>query len=122
MQTSPTAAQVSVPGFVDHHAHLLRDAAGVEFPPTPQAVRDFHYQVAEQGRSPMDVLDPAGELARPDLGDRLMSGLRTAAATGLVEITEMGLRSWAYLDALAEVQAAGPLPCRVRIYVASGQA
>lgn len=30
MQTSSTAAQVSVPGFVDHHAHLLRDAAGVE--------------------------------------------------------------------------------------------
>jgi predicted amidohydrolase YtcJ len=122
MRTSPTAAQVSVPGFVDHHAHLLRDAAGVGFPPTPQAVREFHREVREQGRSPMDVLDPAGPLAAPDLGDRLMAGLRRAAATGLVEITEMGLRSWAYLDALIAQQATGPLPCRVQIYVASGLA
>lgn len=122
MRTSPTAAQVSVPGFVDHHAHLLRDAAGVGFPPTPQAVRDFHRELGEQGRSPMDVLDPAGPLAAPDLGDRLMAGLHGAAATGLVEITEMGLRSWAYLDALTAQQARGPLPCRVRIYVASGLA
>jgi predicted amidohydrolase YtcJ len=122
MRTSPTAAQVSVPGFVDHHAHLLRDAAGVGFPPTPQAVRDFHRSVAEQGRSPMDVPDPAGPLAAPNLGDLLMGGLRRAAATGLVEITEMGMRSWAYLEALTAQQAAGPLPCRVQIYVASGLA
>jgi predicted amidohydrolase YtcJ len=122
MQTSSTAAQVSVPGFVDHHAHLLRDAAGVEFPQTRQAVRDFHLSVVEQGRSPMDVLDPPGELARPDLGDRLVAGLRRAATTGLVEVTEMGLRSWAYLDALADAQTSRPLPCRVRIYVASGLA
>ncbi len=88
MQTSSTAAQVSVPGFVDHHAHLLRDAAGVEFPQTRQAVRDFHLSVAEQGRSPMDVLDPPGELAGPDLGDRLVAGLRRAATAGLVEVTE----------------------------------
>jgi predicted amidohydrolase YtcJ len=122
MRTSPTAAQVSVPGFVDHHAHLLRDAAGVGFPPTPQAVRDFHREVREQGRSPMDVLDPAETLTAPDLGDRLLAGLRRAAATGLVEITEMGLRNWAYVDALTAQQAVGPLPCRVRIYVASGLA
>jgi predicted amidohydrolase YtcJ len=122
MRTSPTAAQVSVPGFVDHHAHLLRDAAGVGFPSTPQAVRDFHRSVADQGRSPMDVPDPAGPLAAPNLEGRLMGGLRGAAATGLVEITEMGMRSWAYLEALIAQQAAGPLPCRVQIYVASGLA
>src|SRR5215469_8507312 len=122
MRTSPTAAQVSVPGFVDHHAHLLRDAAGVAFPPTSEAVRDLHHSVARQGRSPMDVLDPADRLAEPGLENRLMAGLRRAAAAGLVEITEMGLRSWAYLDALTAQQAAGPLPCRVRIYVASGLA
>lgn len=34
MQTSLAAALVSVPGFTDHHAHLLRDAAGVVFPTT----------------------------------------------------------------------------------------
>jgi hypothetical protein len=40
----------------------------------------------------------------------------------LVEVTEMGVRSWAYLDALTVQQAARPLPCRVRVYVASGLA
>jgi predicted amidohydrolase YtcJ len=122
MQTSPTAAQVSVPGFADHHAHLLRNAAGVPFPPTAEAVRDFHRSVAGQGRSPMDVLDPSPHVARPALDDRIAAALTEAAAAGLVEITEMGMRSWAYLDALAAMQAAGPLPCRVRIYVASGLA
>jgi predicted amidohydrolase YtcJ len=122
MQTSPMAAQVSVPGFADHHAHLLRDAAGVSFPPTRQAVRDFHLSVAGQGRSPMDVLDPAVHLARPALDERLAVALGRAAAAGLVEITEMGLRSWAYLDALDALQAAGTLSCRVRVYVASGLA
>ncbi len=122
MQTSPVAAQVSVPGFVDHHAHLLRDAAGVPFPPTSQAVRAFHVSVAAQGRSPMDVLDPAPHVARPALDERLAAALTRAAAAGLVEITEMGMRSWAYLDALVVLQAAAPLPCRVRVYVASGLA
>lgn len=122
MQTSPTAAQVSVPGFADHHAHLLRNAAGVPFPPTAEAVRDFHRSVAGQGRSPMDVLDPSPHVARPALDDRIAAALTEAAAAGLVEITEMGMRSWAYLDALVAMQAAGPLPCRVRIYVASGLA
>jgi predicted amidohydrolase YtcJ len=122
MQTSPMAAQVAVPGFADHHAHLLRDAAGVAFPPTSDAVRAFHQSVAGQGRSPMDVLDPAPDLARPALDTRLTAALTRAAAAGLVEITEMGMRGWAYLDALSALQAAGPLPCRVRIYVASGLA
>ncbi len=122
MQTSPTAAQVSVPGFADHHAHLLRNAAGVPFPPTAEAVRDFHRSVAGQGRTPMDVLDPSPHVARPALDDRIAAALTEAAAAGLVEITEMGMRGWAYLDALAALQAAGPLPCRVRIYVASGLA
>ena len=122
MQTSPTAAQVSVPGFADHHAHLLRDAAGVAFPATAQAVRDFHRRVAEQGLSPMDVLDPPAQVARPALDSRLAAALTGAAAVGLVEVTEMGMRSWAYLDALTALQAAGPMPCRVRIYLASGLA
>jgi predicted amidohydrolase YtcJ len=122
MQTSPTAALVSVPGFADHHAHLLRNAAGVPFPATAAAVRDFHHSVARQGRSPMDVLDPSPHVARPALDDRIGTALAEAVAAGLVEITEMGMRNWAYLDALVAMQAAGPLPCRVRIYVASGLA
>jgi len=122
MQATSRVAQVSVPGFVDHHAHLLKAAAGVPLSATPQQVREFHHRVAGQGRTPMDVLDPAGALSAPGLPDRLSAGLATAAAAGLVEVTEMGMRSWAYLDALAELQRAGPLPCRVRIYVASGLA
>jgi predicted amidohydrolase YtcJ len=111
---------VSVPGLVDHHAHLLRDAAGVAFPPGTPAVREFHHKVAAAGTTPMDVLDPP--LAEPGLAGRLLAGLSRAAAVGLVEITEMGMRSWQYLDALAAAQEAGPLPVRVRIYLASGLA
>ena len=41
------------------------------------------------------------DVARPALDGRLVAALERAAAAGLVEITEMGMRSWAYLDALA---------------------
>jgi predicted amidohydrolase YtcJ len=111
---------VTVPGLSDHHAHLLRTAAGAGFPATTADVRAFHLRVASAGSTPMDVLDPP--LARPDLAERLVAGLARAASVGLVEITEMGMRSWDYLDALTEAQAAGPLPVRVRIYLASGLA
>jgi predicted amidohydrolase YtcJ len=115
-----TTSPVAVPGFTDHHAHLLRDAAGVAFPAGSGAVRDFHHRVAAAGSTPMDVLDPP--LTRPGLSARLRAGLARAAAAGLVEITEMGLRSWTYLEALAAAPQAGPLPVRVRIYLASGVA
>ena len=98
------AAPVSVPGLADHHAHLLRDAAGVAFPPTAAAVASFHRQVAGLGRSPMDMLDTGPGLDEPGLPGRLLAGLARAAAAGLVEITEMGMRSWAYLDALTELR------------------
>jgi predicted amidohydrolase YtcJ len=52
---------------------------------------------------------------------RLYRGLALAAAVGLVEITEMGMRAWWYLDALASL-ADRPLPARVRVYLASGLA
>jgi predicted amidohydrolase YtcJ len=112
--------QVAVPGFIDHHAHLLREAAGVGFPADRQAVRSFHERVARAGSSPMDVLDPPPKQA--GLPGRLVAGLARAAAAGLVEITEMGMRSWGYLEALAAAQTVAPLPVRVRIYVASGLA
>lgn len=111
---------VPVPGFIDHHAHLLRESAGVSFPVGPQAVRKFHRRVAAQGRSPMDVLDAAVDLERPGLGSRLLAGLAKAATAGLVEVTEMGMRSWAYLDALVALEQAAALPCRVSVYLASG--
>jgi predicted amidohydrolase YtcJ len=118
---SSHADPVAVPGFADHHAHLLRTAAGVSFPAGTAAVREFHQRVAAQGSTPMDVLDPP--LPQPQqLTARLLAGLASAAAGGLVEITEMGLRSWSYLEALATAQDAGPLPVRVRVYLASGLA
>ncbi len=117
---SSHAEPVAVPGFADHHAHLLRTAAGVSFPADAAAVRAFHQRVAAQGSTPMDVLDPP--LPRRELAARLRSGLADAAAGGLVEITEMGLRSWSYLEALGAAQAEGPLPVRVRVYLASGLA
>jgi predicted amidohydrolase YtcJ len=112
--------QVAVPGLIDHHAHLLREAAGVGFPADTQAVRAFHERVARAGSTPMDVLDPPPRA--PGLPGRLVAGLARAAATGLVEITEMGMRGWGYLEALTAAQAMAPLPVRVRIYVASGLA
>jgi predicted amidohydrolase YtcJ len=117
-QSAPAPA--AVPGLVDHHAHLLRAAAGVGFPAGRQAVRAFHERVARAGSSPMDVLDPPP--GGPSLPGRLIAGLARAAAAGLVEITEMGMRGWNYLDALIAAQAEGPLPVRVRIYAASGLA
>ena len=122
MQTAARHAAVPVPGFTDHHAHLLRAAAGVTFPATPQEVAEFHRTVAAQGRSPMDVLDAEPGRVGPSLAERLAAALSRAAAAGLVEVTEMGVRSWRHLDALNELQRAGPLPCRVRVYLASGLA
>jgi predicted amidohydrolase YtcJ len=122
MQHAAPAGPVAVPGLVDSHAHLLRDSAGLAFPATAAAVREFHHRVAADGSSPMDVLDPPPPVPPDQVAARLQAGLRRAAAAGLTEITEMGLREWWYLDALAGLQAAGPLPVRVRVYLASGLA
>jgi predicted amidohydrolase YtcJ len=119
MQQS-AGAQVAVPGLTDNHAHLLRQAAGVRFPAGTDAVRAFHERVARAGSTPMDVLDPPPN--EPGLPGLLIAGLARAAAVGLVEITEMGMRGWDYLGALIAAQAAAALPVRVRIYVASGLA
>jgi hypothetical protein len=93
MQTTPPAAPVSVPGFTDHHAHQLRDAAGVAFPPSAEAVAQFHRQVAATGRSPMDVLDAGHGLDRPGLDERLRVALGRAASAGLAEITAGSFRA-----------------------------
>jgi predicted amidohydrolase YtcJ len=119
---APHLAPVAIPGFTDSHAHLLKEAAGISLVLAAPAVRAFHQQVARHGSTPMDVPDP--ELPGPlsALAQRLRAGLARAAAAGLVEVTEMGMRDWRYLDALAELQKAGPLPVRVRVYLASGLA
>jgi predicted amidohydrolase YtcJ len=120
MDSQPPGTVVAVPGFVDHHTHLLKVAAGLALPAGAAAVRAFHERVARAGSTPMDEPDPA--LAEAGLPGALLAGLDRAAAAGLVEITEMGARDWRYARALAELQAAGPLPVRVRVFLASGLA
>ncbi|HEU5417629.1 MAG TPA: amidohydrolase family protein [Streptosporangiaceae bacterium] len=117
-----TAPAVAVPGFADAHAHLLRESAGVGLAVGSAVVRAFHQRVAAEASTPMDVPDPVPPGTLPEVASRLAAGLGRAAAAGLVEVTEMGMRDWRYLDALALLQDAGPLPARVRVYLASGLA
>jgi predicted amidohydrolase YtcJ len=70
----------------------------------------------------MDVGEPASALSRDELAARLLDALADAARLGLVEITEMGMRDWCYLDALTQASQTSTLPARVRIYLASGLA
>jgi hypothetical protein len=61
---------------------------------------------------PLEVTDALrGDLER---------GLNEARRLGLCQITEAGLRDWAYLDALRDLRTRDELPVRVRIFVASG--
>jgi hypothetical protein len=117
-----SAPAAAVPGFADAHAHLLRESAGVGLTVNAPDVRAFHQQVAADATTPMDVPDPVPAGSLPEVAGRLAAGLGRAAAAGLVEVTEMGMREWRYLDALAVLQDAGPLPARVRVYLASGLA
>ncbi|HLX50817.1 MAG TPA: amidohydrolase family protein [Streptosporangiaceae bacterium] len=117
-----SGAPVAVPGFVDAHTHLLKAAGGVPFPWERSTVAEYHRRVARDGGTPMDVLEPPpGD--EPGLAARLRAGLMAAAAAGLVEVTEMGMCEWWYLDVLEGLERrAGELPVRVRIYLASGLA
>jgi predicted amidohydrolase YtcJ len=113
---------VSVPGFADAHTHLLAASAGIPLPLQETSVAAFHRRVASAGSTPMDVPEPPPPGPLPLMAARLQDGLARAAAVGLVETTEMGMRDWWYFDALALLQRAGPLPMRVRVYLASGLA
>jgi predicted amidohydrolase YtcJ len=109
------------PGFVDHHAHLLRVAAG-EVPPydftDPASIKAFHRSLSVRGLTPMDLESPVPD--QPDLARSLFDGLKRAHAAGLVQVTEAGMTDWAYLDALRVLRDRGDLPVRVRLLIASG--
>jgi predicted amidohydrolase YtcJ len=111
------------PGFVDHHAHLLRVAAG-DVPPydlgDPESIVAFHRGLSVRGLTPMDVIAPVPD--QPDLAKALFNGLKRAHEAGLVQITEAGMTDWAHLDALRVLRDRGDLPVRVRLLVASGLA
>ncbi len=113
---------IEVAGFTDHHTHLLKTAAGVPWPWQGTTVKDFHQRVWRDGTTPMDIADPPTPYPPAELAARLRAGLAMAAHAGLVEVTEMGMRDWSYLDALSPDAANGPLPVRLRIYLASGLA
>jgi predicted amidohydrolase YtcJ len=117
-----SGGQVWVAGFVDHHAHLLKAAARLPWPWQGTTVREFHERVWRDGSTPMDIAEPAISSPVGIIAGRLGDGLARAARVGLVEVTEMGMRDWCYLDALATLAERGPLPARVRIYLASGLA
>ncbi len=113
---------VGTAGFVDHHTHLLAASEGVPFPWHGTTVRAFHEQVFRAGLTPMDVAEPEVTEPAGELAARLRHGLARAANAGLVQVTEMGMRNWWYLDALDSISRRGSLPVRLRIYPASGLA
>jgi len=116
-----SAGGFEIGGLADQHAHLLAASAGVPFP-WESGVRAFHERIAAAGGTPMDVVEPAAAGPPRELAGRLLAGLTMAAAAGLVEVTEMGMRAAWYLDVLEGLARRGPLPVRVRIYLASGLA
>ncbi len=111
-------------GFVDHHAHLLRAAAGIAEPwgnGGHQAQAAWHRAVEARWSTPMDQEDPPLTV-HDGVRGAFERVLADAAALGLVELTEAGVRDWAYLDALRDLRVRGPLPARVRLLIASGLA
>ena len=112
----------TIPGFVDHHTHLLRVAAGVTLPcdiTDPASVAAYHRRISERWSTPMD--EPDRPLTVDDtLRGALERALSRAAELGLVQVTEAGMHDWAYLAALRDLRQRGPLPPRVRLFVASG--
>ena len=113
---------IELAGFVDHHTHLLRTASGLPWAWQGSTVREFHERVWRDGSTPMDIPDPAITDTPAELAAKLRAGLAMAARAGLVEVTEMGMRDWSYLDALTRASGADALPARLRVYLASGLA
>jgi predicted amidohydrolase YtcJ len=113
-----------VSGFVDHHVHLLRVAAGAKRAYTvgrPETIAEYHRRIAAAGTTPMD--EPADEPASDDLPGALRAGLRKAAGLGLTGVTEAGMNDWRHWDALVALRRSdGGLPVDIRILVASGAA
>jgi predicted amidohydrolase YtcJ len=113
-----------VSGFVDHHVHLLRVAAGAAVSradaASPASIAAYHRRIAARGSTPMD--EPPEPSTTDDLPEAMDAGLQRAADLGLVGVTEAGMRDWAHWDALVALRRSSGLPVDVRILVASGAA
>ena len=110
---------VELPGFVDHHTHCLYMAHPARPARRFESTQAFHRNVAERDTTPMDEeYEPLSQSHA--LRGGLERMLHEARDLGLVQITEAGMRDWAYLDALRDLRAKDELPVRVRIFVASG--
>lgn len=110
-------------GFVDHHTHALRVAAGARPPydlSRPASIGEYHRAVAARGSSPMD--EPPEPSAAGPLENRIEAELHRAAAAGIVQLTEAGVVDERHIDALQALRDRGPLPVRVRLLIASGLA
>ncbi len=113
-------SSVVLPGFVDHHAHLLRLSTAQPAEWAAGGVRQFHEHCAEAGYSPIDA--PVAAPDRQGLASKLLAGLEGAASVGIVEIWEAGMADWVYLEALKELRDRGDLRLRVRLLVAAALA
>lgn len=110
-------------GFVDHHTHALRVAAGARPPydlSRPASIGEYHRAVAARGSSPMD--EPPEPSAAGPLEDRIEAELHRAATAGIVQLTEAGVVDERHIGALRVLRERGPLPVRVRLLIASGLA
>lgn len=103
------------PGFVDRHSHLLQHALGR----LPLATEAELRRIADRWSTPLDEPVPPLEV-HDGVRGALERALVRAREVGLVEVTEAGIDSWAYLEALLALRAREPLPVRVRLLVASG--
>ena len=100
--------------FVDHHVHLLSVAGGRL---VPGNIASFHRDVAARRSTPMD--EPFEGMHEGDaLDESIMKWLYEAASSGIVSITEAGMRDWSHWESLLRLRTR--LPLRVRVLVASG--
>ena len=108
--TATQAPAIEVPGFTDSHTHLLTDSAGPRSRGTargwPSSTAGWPARAARRWTCRMPRPPERGMTSRPGSGP----ACRRGRGAGLVEITEMGIRHWWYLDALARLQA--PDRCR----------
>jgi predicted amidohydrolase YtcJ len=104
----------TIPGFVDHHTHLLAKSAGEDL---PADLRSYHENMARQGLNPMDMPRDANS---PSYEQHFADALQEAANAGLRQVTETGMRNWKYWNALCHLRERDQIPLRVRIFVGSG--